>query len=200
MYSGGVLLKQLGELEVKEGRYERAAELLGHSRRIRPGDPVTAMDEAQARYAAGDLDGARATLESSQRLLGGQFEGYYLLGRIYAGLKNWAKAQDQLEAAVLTEPNRPEARLELARVLLAQKNPGEALEQLGQAEQLSPRSPDVFELMSQAYMLKGERAKARRAANHAKLLSHERPNRDRSQWRGTEGFAPKSRRGGAGAN
>ena len=185
-----VALKQLGELEVTEGRYERAAELLSHSRRIRPGDPVTAMDEAQARYAAGDLDGARATLETSQRLLGGQFEGYYLLGRIYAGLENWAKAQDQLEAAVLTEPKRPEARLELARVLLAQKNPGEALEQLGQAEQLSPRSPEVFELMAQAYSLNGQQTEARQAAARAKLLRLIRPNSERSQSQGTKRLAP----------
>ena len=128
------------------------------------------MDEAQARYEAGDFEGARATLEGSQNLLGGQFEGRFLLGRVYAELKDWAKAHDQLEAAVLLDARRPEARLELARVLLAERNPAEALEQLQQVAQMSPRSPEVFELMSLAYTEKGEKTKARQATHRAKLL------------------------------
>lgn len=176
-----VALTQLGELELSEGHNQRAVDLLARSRQIRPGDPVTLMDEAQARYAAGDLEGARAALEGSQDLLSGQFEGRYLLGRVYVELSDWAKAQDQLEAAVLLDPRRPEPRLELARVLLAEKNPDEALDRLRQAERISPRSPEVYELMSQAYLQKGEKAKALEAAHHAKILKPEHPTIKRAQ-------------------
>ena len=169
-----VALIQLGELELEQGNYKRAADLLAQSRQIRPEDGTTAVDEARARYASGDLGEARATLEASQGITTGQFDARYLLGKIYAELKDWDKAQDQLEAAILLNPDKPEARVELARVLLAQNHPTEALQQLKQAAHLSPDSPEVFGLMAQAYLQEGEKAEAQQAAGRAKMLKSKR--------------------------
>ncbi len=169
-----VALAQLGELELEQGNYKRAADLLARSRQIRPEDPTTALDEGRARYASGDLAGARDALEASLLIASGQFDARYLLGKVYAGLKDWDKAQDQLEAAIFLNPNKPEARVELARVLLAQNHPAEALQQTRQAAHLSPRSPEIFDLMSQAYLQEGEKAEAQQAAGRAKMLKSKR--------------------------
>lgn len=165
-----VALTQLGEFELAQGNYKRAVDLLARSRQIRPEDAATVIDEARARYASSDVRGARDVLEASQSITTGGFEAHYLLGKIYAGLRERDKAEDQLEAAIFLNPNKPEARVELARLLVEQNHPAEALQQLRQAAQLSPRSPEIFDLMSQAYLREGERAAAQRAAARAKTL------------------------------
>lgn len=170
-----VALTQLGEIELEQGNYKRAAELLAQSRRIRPGDPTTALDEARARYATGDLAGARDVLAPSAGGALVQYDALYLFGQIYARLNDWNKAQDQLEAAIIRNPTKSQAYIELARVLLEQHNPADALERLGQAARLSPRSPEVLRLMSQAYLQQGEKAKAEKASKRAKNLTVSEP-------------------------
>ena len=80
----------------------------------------------------------------------GQFDARLLLGKVYARLQDWPKAQDQLEAAIFLDGKRPESRIELARVLLAEKHPQEALEQLRAAKEAEPKSTEISELMAEA--------------------------------------------------
>jgi tetratricopeptide (TPR) repeat protein len=144
-----VALSQLGELDLKEHHYQQAADLLARAGQVRP-DAATALNEGKARYEIGDLPGARKALEASLALSTGQYDARYLLGQVYAGLKQWPKAEDQLEAAVFLDGKRPEARTALARVLLEQHRPEQALEQLRSASKLSPASPEIHNLIAQA--------------------------------------------------
>lgn len=168
-----VALAELGKLELEQGNYNRAVESFVRFRQIRPGDPASALDEARARYAAGDLAGARDILEASAAV--GQYDTLCLLGKIYGRLKDWDKAQDHLEAATFRDPRKPQAYIELARVFLERDNAGAALQQLEQVARFFPKRPEVFELMSQAYLKKGEKAKAERAAQRAKILKAKKP-------------------------
>ena len=115
-----------------------------------PEDATAAYDEGRARYKDGDLAGARDALEASLKNSSGQFDARLLLGKVYARLQDWPKAQDQLEAAVFLDGKRPESRIELARVLLAEKHPQEALEQLRAAKEAEPNSTEISELMAEA--------------------------------------------------
>jgi arylsulfatase A-like enzyme/Tfp pilus assembly protein PilF len=146
-------LSELGRLELDQGNYRRAADLLSRALAIRPQDSTSAYGEARARYALGDLHGARARLESSEDLLAGNYEALCLLGKVDAESKNWAKAEDPLEAAVILDSSRPEAYVELARVYLAENKPAEALRQLDEARRLAPDSSEVRELRAQAQRL-----------------------------------------------
>lgn len=145
-----VVLDELGELEFARGEYRRAADLLARALAIRPRDATAAYDEARALYAAGDLPAARARLETSESLLAENYEAIYLLGKIDAELKYWAKAEDPLQAAIILDPSRPEAYVELARVYLAEEKPTEALRQLDEARRLAPKSGEILQLIAQA--------------------------------------------------
>lgn len=169
--TSAVALKLLGELELREANYNRASELLGQSRRVRPEDPTIALEEAKARYATGDLTGARDALVLSPGLGLVQYDALFLLGKIYARLKDLNKAEDQLKAAIASNPTNPEAYIELGRVLLAQNNPADALERLEEAARLAPRSPEILRLMSQAYLQEGKKAKSQQAAERARKLT-----------------------------
>lgn len=141
-----VVLTGLGELELEQGEYRRAVDLLGRALATRPQDAVAIYDQARALYAAGDLPAARARLEDSESLLVGDYEAIYLLGKIDVELKNWSKAEDPLQAAIILDSSRPEAYVELARLYLAEKKPDAALRLLDQARRLAPDSDEILQL------------------------------------------------------
>jgi choline-sulfatase len=155
-------LAQLGELDLDRGDYREAARLLGRALTIRPQDAAAAYDQARALYAAGDLQSARARLESSESLRAGNYQALILLGTIDADLKDWGKAEDPLQAATLLDSRRPDAYVELARVYLAEKKPDDALRQLENAKRLAPDSPEIARLITEARQAKGSAATAPR--------------------------------------
>ena len=167
--SSPTALTQLGQIELAEGNYKHAAELLARAMAVRP-EAATAYDEGRARFAEGDLTGARDALEASLKLSPGQYDARTLLGRAYAGLKQWEKAQDQLEAAVFLNGKLPEARLELARVLIAERQPRQALMQLESASHSAGATPELYDLMAEAYSSLGDKTQAARAAARARAL------------------------------
>ena len=114
-------LRQLGELELQAGDYNRAAEHLRQAREVRPGDATAAFYEGQARQKAGDLAGAREALEASLQLTPGQFPARLLLGQVYLGLKDPKSAEDQFEAALLLQPKSAEAQLGLTQAQQMEK-------------------------------------------------------------------------------
>lgn len=156
------VLAQLGELDLDQGDYREAAGLLGRALAIRPQDPTAAYDQARALYAAGDLQSARGRLESSESLLAGNYQALVLLGTIDADLKDWGKAEDPLQAAILLDSRRPGAYIELARVYLAEKKAADALRQLEDAKRLAPDSPEIARLIIEAQQAEGSAGTAPR--------------------------------------
>ena len=115
-----IALRQLGELELMAGEYSNAAAHLKSAREARPDDATIAYDLGQALEKTGDLEGAREALETSLKLTPSQLPARVLLGNVYLGLKNFAAAEDQFEAALLIEPNSAEAKQGLAKVRASQ--------------------------------------------------------------------------------
>jgi choline-sulfatase len=153
--SSAVVLSQLGQLEFAQGNYGRATDLLSRALKIRPQDSAAALDEARARYASGDVSGSRDVLEGSESILTGSYEARVLLGKVNAGLKEWDKSEDALQAAIILDSARPEAYVELARAYLAQHKAAQALQQLEQARGLAPNSREVSDLITQAREIEG---------------------------------------------
>jgi len=144
------VLAELGDLEFERGDYRRAADLLGRSLAIRPRSAPAVYGQARALYAEGDLRAARARLEASGDLLADNYEALCLWGKIDAEQKDWSKAEDPLQAAIILNSRRPEAYLELARVYLAEKKPAEALRTLDAAGSAAPDSPEIRRLRAEA--------------------------------------------------
>ena len=162
--SSAAVLAELGDLELDQGNYRRAAGLLGRSLAIQPRNPTAAYGQARALYAEGDLRGARTRLEASGDLLAQNYEALYLSGKIDAELKDWSKAEDPLEAAIILDSRRPEAYIELARVYLAEKRPAEALRRLDEARFAAPDSQEIRRLRAQAQRNQLAGAKSTRQA------------------------------------
>jgi choline-sulfatase len=163
-------LLQLGEMELHDGDYAKAADHLRAACRVRPNDATAAFYEGQARTKIGDFAGARDALELSLKLKPGQLPARLLLGQAYLELKNPAAAEDQFEAASLLDSNNQEAQLGLARVQMAQGKPAAALDQLKPLASSNPKSPEAFDLEAQAYKQLGKEKEAQEAEARAKLL------------------------------
>ena len=164
-------LRQLGEIELKNGDYAKAAGHLKAAREVRPDDATAAYEAGQALAKTADFGGARDALEASLKLLPGQLPARVLLGDVYLKLKDPKNAADQFEAALLVDGNSAEAQLGSAQAQIVLGNFSEAVVQL---EQLAKRKPqaEVFESLSKAYEGLGKKEQARQAADRAKELSH----------------------------
>jgi len=158
------VLVELGDLELDQGNYRRAADLLGSSLAIQPRNATAAYDQARAVYAQGNLRGARARLEASGDLLAGNYEALCLLGRIDVELKDWSKAEDPLEAAIVLDSRRPEAYIELARVYLAEKRPADALRRLDEIPSATRGSQEIRRLRVRAQQSQVAGAKSAKPA------------------------------------
>jgi tetratricopeptide (TPR) repeat protein len=165
-------LQQLGELELHAHQYAPAVEYLKHARLVRPQDAMAAFYEGQALEATNDLAGARDALVASLNISSTQFHAHLLLGRVYLGLQDTNAAEDQLEAALLLQPQNVEAQLWLARALIADGKFAESIAQLLPLSRSERNNPDVFHTLAQAYAKVGKKAEAEQAESRAKLLEH----------------------------
>jgi arylsulfatase A-like enzyme/Flp pilus assembly protein TadD len=166
----GTALLQLGELELRASRYEKAAEYLRRARKARPSDAIAAFDEGQVLAKLGYLSGAREALKTSLALAPKQFASRLLLGQVYMELKDFKDAEEQFEAALSLEPDSFQARLETAKAQIANGSVETATVQLNVLAEMRPNSIEVFELLSQANRMLGRRKEARLAERRAKSL------------------------------
>ncbi len=163
-------LRQLGELELHAGEYEKAAGYFKRARELRSDDATLAFYEGQALVKTHDFGGARDALEASLALAPGQLPARLLLGEVYLSLKNPKAAEDQFEAATLLQPNSLKAQLGVAKAEMADGRFEDAVRQLEPLAKAYSNSAELFELMSQAYSGTGKTEKAAQAANRAAQL------------------------------
>ena len=163
-------LRQLGELELKAGEYDRAAQHLKGAMEARPDDATAAFYEGEALEGAHDPAGARDALEASLKLTPGQFQARLLLGRVYMELKNSREAEDQMEAALLLQPDSIEAKLGLANAQIASGKFAPAVQELEHLVTTQPRNAEIFDSLAHAYSGLGKKAEAQQATIRARLL------------------------------
>ena len=163
-------LRQLGELELQQGEYAKAAQHLKGAIEVRPDDATAAFEAGQALEKSNDLPGARDALETSLKLMPGQFAARLLLGHVYARLKEGKAAEDQFEAALLIKPGDVAAQLGLAEAQIANGKFAEARQGLEPLAKAHADRAELFTLLAKAYSGEGKSAEAKRAETHAKLL------------------------------
>jgi len=163
-------LRQLGELELQEGNYSRAAQHLKGAMAVRPEDATASFYAGQALEKAHHPAGARDALETSLKLMPGQFPARLLLGQVYLELKDPKAAEDQFEAALLLQPDSVEAQLGLAKAQMGDGNFAEAARSLEALSNTQGKNADVFDLLATAYSGLGKAAAAQQAEAKANLL------------------------------
>src|SRR6266567_7792258 len=139
-------LRQLGELELQEGNYSRAAQHLKGAMAVRPEDATASFYAGQALEKAHHPAGARDALETSLKLMPGQFPARLLLGQVYLELKDPKAAEDQFEAALLLQSGSVEAQLGLAKAQMGDGNFAEAARSLEALSNTQGKNADVFDL------------------------------------------------------
>jgi Flp pilus assembly protein TadD len=163
-------LRHLGELELHAGDYQKAVQHFKGAVEVRPDDALAAFYEGQAMEKTHDVEGARDALETSLKLMPGQFQARLLLGEVYLELKKPKTAEDQFEAALLLQSNSVQAQLGVAKAQIAAASFAEALQQLEPLSKSQPGNVEVFECLAQAYTGLGKKVEAEQAEARAKRL------------------------------
>jgi predicted Zn-dependent protease len=96
-----------------------------------------------------------------------------LLGEVFLELKNPKRAQDQFEAASLLDPSSVQAQLGVARAQIAEGDASSAVKQLSALSDQS-KSPEILDVLAEAFRSMGNEKQAQQAAGRAKLLRQNR--------------------------
>ena len=163
-------LLQLGQLELSSKNFPKAADLLGRALQVRANDTTAAFNYAQALEKVGKLPEAREVLQKLLKDNPSQFPARLLLGQVYLGLDDPKNAQDQLEAALLTEPKNVEAAVSLAKALLDQHLYADAEATLKPLAHSPLLTAEFFELLAKAYTGENKKNEAAQAESRAKAL------------------------------
>ena len=118
------------------------------------------FQSAVAQYNAGRLPEAAAQLEALLPYAQRTFEVHELLGLVYAGQSQDAKAVEQLEIAVKLKPDSAAARTNLAASLFHSGKPELAEGQFRKALELDPRDYDANHNLGELYIQSGRIADA----------------------------------------
>jgi len=118
------------------------------------------FQSAVAHYHAGQLPEAAAQLEDLLPKVPKSFEVHELLGLVYAGQSQDAKAVEQLQEAVRLKPDSPAARTNLAAVLVHSGKSELAGEQFRKALELEPHDFDANHNLGEFYIHSGKIADA----------------------------------------
>lgn len=147
---------------------------LTRARALRPDDASAAFYAGKALEKTGDLPGAREALETSLKLVPGQFEARLTLGQVYLELKDINAAEDQFAAGAILQPKSSAPKLWLARAYLAGGRFQDAVTELVELSKADGRDPALFELLGQAYRGLGKETEARQAEARGRLLMKSR--------------------------
>jgi arylsulfatase A-like enzyme/Flp pilus assembly protein TadD len=163
-------LRDLGELELRDGDYSNAVQHLKIAMEVRPEDAKVAFHLGEALERLNDMAGARDALEASLKSLPGQYQARLLLGQVYLGLKNPPAAEDQFEAALLLQSKSVEAQVGIAKAHIAEGDFAGAAHELLPLSKSQSATAEVFESLAQAYSGLGKAAEAQHAKERSKAI------------------------------
>jgi arylsulfatase A-like enzyme/Flp pilus assembly protein TadD len=168
--SSPTALRQLGELELADRDFAKAAIHLKHACELRPEDSTAAFELGEAMQKSGDFSGARDALESSLKLAPSQLSARLLLGHVYLQLKDAKNAEDQYEAALLVDSSSSDGRLGLAEAQIQQSDFAGALPDLEAFTKTDPQNAAALRLLAEAYRGLGRAQDAKRIEGQAAAL------------------------------
>ena len=119
-------------------------------------------DDPDVLLACGEAYG-KAASEQTEQLLeesSGTALSDLIYGTIYAGEREWTKAEGHLHRAIERDPHLLDARLELAEIFFEQARLADAQEQVNQAVGLAPHSAAALARSGVLLLLQGNRKEA----------------------------------------
>jgi tetratricopeptide (TPR) repeat protein len=128
----------LGNLYANEQRYREAADEYRIVVKQDPSDTIALAAEVKALVDVTAYTEALSPARDYVRKKPDDFTGHVLLGKVYRGLGDYAKAEPELELGAAGGPDDFEARYQLGVVLAKLGKPEQALPQLRKAVALNP--------------------------------------------------------------
>jgi tetratricopeptide (TPR) repeat protein len=128
----------LGNMYANEARYREAADEYKEVMRLDPSDTVALLARVKALVTVSAFDDALPPAQDYARKKPQDWEGHLLLGTVYRGLADYARAEPELEIAVTRRPSDSQARYQLGFVLVRLGRPQQALPHLRKAVELNP--------------------------------------------------------------
>jgi tetratricopeptide (TPR) repeat protein len=128
----------LANIYANEKRYREAADEYQQVNRLNPADTVALLAQVKALVNVSAFTDARGPAQDYVRKKPNDASGHILLGMVYRGLGDYAKAEPELELGAAGEPQDFDAQYQLGFVLAKSGKPQEALPRLRKAVALKP--------------------------------------------------------------
>ncbi|RMF84277.1 MAG: tetratricopeptide repeat protein, partial [Nitrospirae bacterium] len=148
--------RRLGRAYLALGRYEKARAALARAAELAPENPEVVLDLAEAEIHLDRLEEAEAHLERYARAVGRTARYLRLRGELAQRRGDPAAARGHLEAALAADPDSVPARLDLARLAVAEDDLEEAARQLQEAARRRPEDLEVQYGLAEVAIRRGE--------------------------------------------
>jgi tetratricopeptide (TPR) repeat protein len=156
---GGLWLR-IAMIHLAEGRAGPALEAAETAFGLDPSaDAYLVLGQCQ--IASGAMDEGVGTLERGLQQHSQDVALLESLAMVSLGRQEWAKAGGLLRELIRLDPDQPDYRMDLARILVMSNDHAAAEEQLVRILELQPNSPDALALLGRTQLLQGRPAEAR---------------------------------------
>lgn len=164
----GVAALQAGQLDAAQKAFQDAL-------RSNPKSVEALMGLADLAYRQRNETELLRRLQQAEQLAPQRVDVQTLLGRVYLGRKEFAKAEQSLRKALQLDPKAMAARLALADTLMQQNKLADALPLLQAAAEAEPRNATVAQALGDLHFGQGNKADAERQWRRAAELDPKNP-------------------------
>jgi tetratricopeptide (TPR) repeat protein len=144
---------ELATIYANERQYRSAADEYAQALTLNPQDTGARLSMVKSlvlleRYEEALDPASRYVIEQPE-----DFEGHYLLGTVYRGLRNYIDAEIELRKAIAINPNNSDLQYNFGFVLARTGKPDQAITHLQRAIDLDPKSDPPWLMMAEARRL-----------------------------------------------
>jgi tetratricopeptide (TPR) repeat protein len=168
----------LGVAYMKSSQFTEARKCLEEIQTTRPGDPLL-LDALAVVYEGTDDWNLLVKLGESMKIVEGQqYKGDYYQAEAYFNLfrgqnDHYPRIMELLKESLSLEPNFPQSRFLMGRLLIELGSYGEATESLNRAIALDPNLAGAYYSLSISYARLGERQKSSEALDKFRRISEQ---------------------------
>ncbi len=147
---------QLAEISAKQHKFSKAADIYKAIIKQSPDNAEYGFELASVYLMNDEYEEAIRAYEDIEKSTGISEAIVHQKQRIYLKLNKTDKAIAEARKLILSEPNEPQYRIELAQLLLANNAVEEAKNELENALKISPDDADARVLLAEIYKQKGD--------------------------------------------
>jgi Flp pilus assembly protein TadD len=154
------LLYNLAVIRKLQGKLADAKAIIQKALQLSPHDDLIKLFSAELALEAGDAADAWDRFHTVSESARHQARSQYILGSIYAAMRDWSQAEGCFRATIALEKNHTPAKAALAFVLAMQEKYEDSKKLLAETETVSEQSPQTIRQIAECYLALGDAKKA----------------------------------------